>query len=367
MRVPYFDIKAHYDSIASDLEKAFKTVLESQRIILGPQVKQFEEEYASFSGAKYCVGVGCGLDAITLSLDAVGIGTGDEVIVPSNAYIAALDAISRLGAVPIFVEPKEDTYNINPAQIEGAITKKTKAIIPVHFFGQSCEMGPILKISKKHSIHIVEDNAQSHGSTYKGKKTGSFGIANATSFYPTKNIGALGEAGAVTTNKKNISNKISILRNYGEKSKYENILIGYNSRLDELQAAFLLVKLKKINLWMKKRIWIATQYERGLKGVGDLVLPTTEKNVINVFHIFPIRTKFRAKLQEYLFKQNVGTSVHYPKPPYLQKAYSHLGIKKGSFPIAERLSSTSLSLPIYPEMTSEQAEYVIENIMKFFS
>lgn len=366
MKVPYFDIRAHYNGISKDLEKAFKTVLSGQRIILGPHLRQFEAQYADFSGTKYCVGVGSGLDAITLSLDAVGITRGDEVIVPSNAYIAALDAVSRLGATPVFVEPKEATYNIDPDLIEQAITKKTKAIIPVHFFGQACEMDPILSVSKKYKLNIVEDNAQSHGSTYKGKKTGSFGKANATSFYPTKNIGALGEAGAVTTNSKMIFNKISMLRNYGEKSKYENELIGYNSRLDELQAAFLLVKLKNIKQWTKKRVKIARLYSEGLKNIGDIKLPVTEKDVTNVFHIYPIRTKYRDSLQKYLFNKDIITSVHYPKPPYLQKAYSHLGYKKGSYPIAENLSSTSLSLPIYPEMKDVQVEYVIKSLIKFF-
>lgn len=366
MKVPYLDINKSFESIYEELQKSFTTVLKSGRIVLGDEVKEFEKQYAHFSTTKFCVGVGCGLDAIELSLEAAGIGKGDEVILPSNAYIAALIAVSRLNATPVLVEPKIDTYNIDPSKIEQAITKRTKAIIPVHFFGQSCEMDPILKIAKKYNLAIIEDNAQSHGSTYKGKLTGSFGVANATSFYPSKNMGALGEAGAITTNNANIYKSLLMLRNYGESSKYKNDVIGHNSRLDELQAAFLKIRLKKLSETTKARKRIASIYLDELKDIQDLLLPITEQYVDNVYHIFPIRTKRRDELQKYLFDNGVITIVHYPIPPYLQKAYKYLGYKKSDFPVAQKLADTSLSLPIFPEMTDDQVRYVAKIIKSFF-
>lgn len=367
MIVPFIDIKKNYASIKDDLQNAFRQVIESGQIVLGRKTEEFEKTYAKFSGTKYCIGVGSGLDAITFSLQASGVSKGDEVIVPANSYIAALNSVSHLGAVPVFVEPKESTFNIDPALIGDAVSKKTKAIIPVHFFGQACEMDPILKLAKAKNIAIIEDNAQSHGSTYKGKKTGSFGKANATSFYPTKNIGALGEAGAVTTDNKEIFETVKMLRNYGEKSKYNNYLIGFNSRLDELQAAFLLVKMKNLTRWTIARDKIAKIYLKELRDINGLILPVTEKGVKNVYHIFPVRTVQRDRLKIYLSGKGISTSIHYPIPPYLQKAYSFLGIKKGMYPIAEKLASTSLSLPIFPEMSELQLEYVTSTIKKFFN
>lgn len=367
MNVPYIDVKKNYSSLKKELREAFEEVIDSGRIVLGPKVEKFEEKYAKFSGTKYCIGVGCGLDAITLSLQAAGVGEGDEVIVPSNAYIAALMSISHLKARPVFVEPKPSTFNIDASLIEQAITKRTKAVIPVHFFGQACEMKPIQFLCKKYNIEIIEDNAQSQGSSYDGRMTGSFGISNATSFYPTKNLGAIGEAGAVTTDDKEVYDKIKMLRNYGEKSKYLNEYIGYNSRLDELQAAFLLVKMKKLNQWTKARQRIAKLYLSGLSGIEGLIPPVTEEHVVNVYHIFPIRTKLRDALQKYLFDHGISTSIHYPKPPHMQKAYSYLGYKKGDFPIAEELAETSLSLPIFPEMADNQIAYVIDSIKRFYT
>lgn len=366
MKVPFVDLKYSYKLINKELLEAFTNVLDRGQVVLGEEVKKFEKKYSKFSGTKYCVGVSSGLDAITLSLEALNIQKGSEVIMASNSYIATLNAAVRLGLKPVLVEPKEDTFNIDPANIEKAITAKTKVILPTHFFGQACEMGPILKITRIHKLYVVEDNAQSHGSTYKRKKTGSFGISNATSFYPTKNIGALGEAGAVTTNDLKIYKKISMLRNYGEVSRYKNDIIGYNSRLDEIQAAFLNIKLKKINEMTRKRVKIANIYLKELKNIGDIILPAVEKDVYSVFHIFPIRTRYRDKLREFLTNNGIGTSVHYPIPPHLQKAYSYLGYKKGDFPIAERLAKTSLSIPIYPEIKAEQIEYVIEKIKQYY-
>lgn len=366
MKVPYLNLKKTYSSINPDLQKAFARVLKSGTVVHGKELLQFEKLYAKFSSVRYAVGVGNGLDALTISLRALGVGKGDEVIVPSNTYIATLIAVSRVGATPVLVEPKIYTYNINPEQINKAITKKTKAIIPVHFFGQACDMDTILKIARKHKLFIVEDNAQSHGAKYNGKITGSFGDINATSFYPGKNLGAIGDAGAITTNSRKYFKNSVLLRNYGERKKYYNDIIGYNSRLDELQAAFLKIKLQGLNKTNSQKQKIAKEYLKGLKGVGDLILPATDAKSTHVYHIFCIRTKYRDKLQSFLQKKGISTLIHYPIPPHLQKAYSYLKHKKGSFPIAEELANTSVSLPIYPEMTKNEIDYVVNSIKYFF-
>jgi dTDP-4-amino-4,6-dideoxygalactose transaminase len=297
---------------------------------------------------------------------SLGIGEGDEVIVPSNTYIATVFAISRVGAKPVFVEPRIDTYNLDPEQIEKAITKKTKVIMPVHLFGQISEMDTIMDIAKKHKIYVVEDNAQSHGSTCNGKKAGSFGEINATSFYPGKNLGALGDGGAITTDSKILADKVKVLRNYGSREKYYNDVIGYNSRLDELQAAFLKIKLKTLNSNNLKRQKIADKYLKELKGIGDLKLPVTSENCTHVFHVFVLRTKDRDRLRDYLDKKGIGNLIHYPLPPHLQKAYKYLGYKKGDFPVAEELANTSLSIPIYPELMRDEQDYVISTIKNFY-
>ncbi len=366
MNVPYLDLKTAYKDIDDALLLAYQRVLKSGRVILGAEVAAFETTYAKFSEVNYCVGVGNGLDAIILSLLALGIGAGDEVIVPSNTYIATLVAVSRVGATPILVEPKIDTYNIDPKNIVPAITKKTKAIIPVHLFGQACQMDKIMTIARKHHLFVIEDNAQSHGATFDTKKTGSFGHINATSFYPGKNLGAIGDAGAVTTNSYVHAKKIQSLRNYGESKRYVNECIGFNSRLDELQAAFLRVRLAHLKTYTKQKQHIAHLYDAQLKGVGDIILLTTENEATNVYHVYPIRTKKRNALQKYLESKSIKTLIHYPIPPHVQTAYKHLTYKKGAFPIAESLAETSLSLPIYPEMTEGQIQYVIDMIKQFF-
>jgi len=364
--IPYLDLKKNYKAIKRELTAAFKRVLASGYVILGKEVNEFESAYAAFSHTKYCIGVGNGLDAIILSLLALGIGKGDEVIVPSNTYIATLIAVSRVGATPILVEPNIDTYNIDPNHIENHIIKRTKAIIPVHLFGQACEMDKIMEIAKKHHLFVVEDNAQSHGATYNGKITGSFGDCNATSFYPGKNLGALGDAGAVTTHKEDIALRIRQLRNYGEVKRYVNDEMGYNSRLDELQAALLLVRLRHLRTYIKQKQAIAKLYDTGLLGIGDIILPKTAPRATNVYHVYPIRTKKRDALQEYLHAHGIKTLIHYPIPPHLQKAYHHLRFHKGDFPIAEELATTSLSLPIFPDMTLQQVNQVISSIRTFF-
>ena len=366
MMVPYLDLSKSYHAIWTELESAFSRVLKSGHVILGDEVREFEELYARFSSVKYCAGVGNGLDALTLALHALGVREGDEVIVPSNTYIATLIAVSRVGATPVPVESKIDTYNIDPQQIVRAITKKTKAIMPVHLFGQACQMDEVMEIAGQYKLSVVEDNAQSHGATFKNKITGSFGDINATSFYPGKNMGAIGDGGAVTTNSKHLYEQTLLLRNYGEIRKYYNDTIGYNSRLDELQAAFLKVRLKHLENNTKKRREIAATYQKELAGTDDIILPAVEKYATHVYHIYAIRTKKRDALQAHLKENHIVTLIHYPVPPHLQKAYKALGYTKGRFPIAEELADTLLSLPIFPEISKEQLNYVISTIKNFY-
>lgn len=366
MIVPYLDLVQSYRMIHTELEAAFTRVLRSGYVILGSEVKGFEEQYARFSKVKYCAGVGNGLKALILSLTALGVRKGDEVIVPSNTYIATLIAVSRVGAKPVLAEPKIDTYNIDQKEIVNVITKKTKAIIPVHLFGQACQMDKIMEIAKKHHLYVVEDNAQSHGAMFKNKITGSFGDINATSFYPGKNLGAIGDAGAITTNNKKLFETVLLLRNYGEAKKYLNKVIGFNSRLDELQAALLKVRLKYLKTYTGKKQKIAARYLKELKGIGDLILPCTEKYATNVYHVFPVRTKKRDQLQVFLGKKGIKTLIHYPITPHLQNAYKELGFSKGTFPLAEELARTSLSLPIFPEMTKSQIDLVVSEIKRFY-
>jgi dTDP-4-amino-4,6-dideoxygalactose transaminase len=366
-RVPYLSIERAHKDILPELINSFEKTVKSGNLVLGPNVERFEKEYAKFCQVKFSSGVACGLDALIISLNVLRIREDDEVIVPSNTYIATLLAVSKVGAKPILVEPRIETYNINPAEIEKSITKKTKAIIPVHLFGQACEMDKIMKNAKKNNLFVIEDNAQSHGALFKGKPTGSFGQINATSFYPGKNLGALGEGGAITTNSISFYEESKIIRNYGSKEKYVNQIKGLNSRLDEIQAGILSIKLKGLSVKNKKRQKLAKIYLESLTGVGDLVMPRTVDGSSHVYHVFNIRTKKRNELQKYLTKKGIGTMIHYPIPPHMQKAYKELGFKKGDFPIAEELANTSLSIPIFPEMNENEQEYVIKSIEQFYA
>jgi len=349
----------------ADMLHAFSEVYESHSFILGDKVRIFEEAYAEFNKTKYCIGVGNGLDALIISLRTLGIGEGDEVIVPSNTYIASLLAVSAVGATPVLVEPRLETYNINPDNIEVAITSKTKAILPVHLYGQACEMDKIIAIAKKHNLFIVEDNAQAQGANFKGIQTGVSGNINGTSFYPGKNLGALGDAGAITTNDENLYKNALSLRNYGSRKKYFNEVKGYNSRLDEMQAAFLSVKLKRLNNWNIERQKIATQYNSLLKNIDWIILPKIAEGATSVYHLYVIRTNQRDKLQAYLTEKGIGTVIHYPVPPHLQEAYIDLGFKKGDFPIAAEIAETCLSLPIYPGLTESNIQTVVDAIKDF--
>ena len=367
MKVPFLNLHHQNDSVKSELEMAFRQVLESNSFVLGDNVKTFEKRYATFNQTKEAIGVSSGLDALILSLRALEIGAGDEVIVPSNTFIATAIAVSHVGASPVFVEPKKDTYNVNPSLIEAKITSRTKAVIPVHLYGQACEMNAINGIAKTHGLFVVEDNAQAHGSSFDGRRTGSWGDANATSFYQGKNLGALGDGGAITTDNQELAERIKTLRNYGSSKKYYNDLIGYNNRLDEMQAAFLSIKLKHLVAWTELRQKAANHYLLGLRGVDDLALPFTHPLATHVYHLFVIRTEKRDELQSFLSSKGIGTLIHYPIPPHLQKAYHNLGFRKGDFPIAEELADTSLSLPMFPGITEQQQDYVIQEIKAFFN
>lgn len=356
-----------HSAIKAEMQEAFNRVYDSNWFVLGKEVEQFENAYAAFNQVKHTVGLSNGLDALNLALKACGVGVGDEVIVPSNTYIATVLAVSYVGATPVFVEPNKETYNIDPTRIEAAITSKTKAIMPVHLYGQACEMTLIVELAKKYKLYIIEDNAQSQGASFDSKLTGSWGNINATSFYPGKNLGALGDAGAVTTNSDELAQKVRVFRNYGSQKKYYNEVIGHNMRLDELQAALLSVKLKKLNEWTVQRQQIAAWYDEALKNVEGIVLPKIAEDATHVYHLYVIRTYKRDELQKFLHDNGVGTLIHYPMPPHLQEAYKDLGYKKGNFPIAEKIAETALSLPLWPGMTYEEAIKVTKNVVKFFN
>lgn len=366
MKVPFFTFDGMNQNLKQDILANFESFYDSNWYVLGQQVRNFEAEYATYNEVKHCVGVGNGLEALHISLKALGIGAGDEVIIPSNTYIATWLAATYVGATVVPVEPRPDTHNLNPDLLQAALTENTKAIMPVHLYGQVCEMDAIMAFAEKHQLKVVEDNAQSQGSRYNGKLAGSFGHSNGTSFYPGKNLGALGDAGAVTTNSEEISTKVKALRNYGSHKKYYNKYIGLNSRLDELQAGVLSVKLPHLPSWNKQRISVANNYYKLLAGIGDLQLPVIADGATSVYHQFVIQTAHRDALQEYLKSKEVGTLIHYPLPPHLQEAYAHLSFKKGDFPIAERIANQVLSLPIYPGLTLEQQEFVAYSIKQFF-
>lgn len=364
MKVPFVTFKYLEKKLNKELHNAFERVLNNSWYIRGKEDECFEKTFADYCGTKYCIGVGNGLEALTLSLKALKIGTEDEVIVPSNTYIATALAVTNVGARPVFVEPDIRTYNIDPMLIEKAITKKTKAIMPVHLYGQPCDMDPIMDIARKYNLYIVEDCAQAHGAKYKEKRVGSFGKAAGFSFYPGKNLGALGDAGAMTTDSKTIADKVETLGNYGSDYKYHNIYKGYNSRLDELQAAFLSAKLTSLDEVNADRRNTAELYLKGITN-PDIILPYVNNDTEPVWHIFAIRCKRRDKLEKYLNSNGIGTNKHYPIPMHLQECYKDLGYKMGDFPIAEKISETELSIPMYYGMTDDDVNYVIDKINCF--
>lgn len=365
MKVPFASFEPMHNELKEGLESAFRTVMEKNYFIQGSECAAFDKEFAEYCNAKYCVGVDNGLNALYLVLKAYEIGQGDEVIVPSNTYIATALAVTFTGAKPVFVEPELATYNIDVTRIEAAITDKTKAIMPVHLQGRPADMDPIMEIAEKYNLKVIEDCAQAHGVLYKGKKVGTLGHAAGFSFYPGKNLGALGDAGAVVTNDKELADKVRALGNYGSDYKYHHIYQGTNSRLDEMQAAFLRVKLPELDKWNADRVRIANKYFNGIKN-PLISLPLKPDEVYgHIYHVFVIRCDKRDDLEKYLADNGIGTVKHYPIPMHLQECYKDLGIKKGELPIAEEISNTVLSIPMYYGMTDEQVDYVIDIINQF--
>ena len=366
MTIPFLSFTPQHGPIREEILSAIAQVYDKQWYVLGEQVQAFEAAYAEFNQVRECIGVANGLDALHLALEALGVGPGDEVLVPSNTYIATWLAVSFVGATPVPVEPNPNTYNLDPARLAAALTPRTKGIMPVHLYGQICEMGPIMEFAEAHGLWVVEDNAQSQGATWHGQVAGSFGNANGTSFYPGKNLGALGDAGAITTNDTQLAARLRTLRNYGSQKKYYNEVIGHNSRLDELQAAVLNVKLPKLSGWTQQRQEVARYYDQHLAGIDGLVLPVVAEGATHMYHLYVVRTSHRDALQQHLTTKQIGTLIHYPVPPHLQQAYAHLGIPAGRYPIAEELAATSLSLPMWPGMTEEQVIVVANAVKEFF-
>lgn len=364
MKIPFVSFLPMEKELNDELRDAFDRVFTRSWYIEGEEDKAFEKAFAEYCGAKYCVGVGNGLDALMLILKALGIGEGDEVIVPSNTYIATALSVTYVGATPVFVEPDIRTFNINPELVEEKITSKTKAIMPVHLYGQACDMDPIMAISKKHGLKVVEDCAQAHGAKYKGQIVGTFGDAAGFSFYPGKNLGALGDAGAVVTNSQELADKVRSLGNYGSDYKYHHIYKGNNSRLDELQAAFLAAKIPHLNRMNTERRRIAAMYTGGIKN-SKIVIPFVPEECDPVWHIYGIRSKERVALEKHLNNRGIGTNKHYPIPMHMQDCYRDLGIKEGDLPIAEEISATELSIPMYYGMADAEIQYVIDALNEF--
>jgi dTDP-4-amino-4,6-dideoxygalactose transaminase len=359
VKVPFLDLVGPYEELRAELDEAYFRFMRSAWYILGREVAGFEQEFADYCAVKFCVGVGNGLEALHLILRAYDIGVGDEVIVPSNTYIATWLAVSYAGATPVPVEPNPETFNIDPARIEAAVTARTKAIIPVHLYGQPADMDPIMALARRHGLKVIEDNAQAQGARYKGRRTGSLGDAAGNSFYPGKNLGALGDAGAVTTNDAALADRIRTLRNYGSKKKYYNDCKGFNSRLDELQAAFLRVKLKKLDEWNERRRAVAARYLAGFDGACGVALPRVPLWAEPVWHLFVVRHPDRDGLQQRLTEGGIGSLIHYPVPPHLSGAYSDGNWAPGAFPVAEALANSVLSLPMGPHLAEDQVDLVV--------
>lgn len=365
LAVPFLSLEPQHAPLRAELLAATARVLDSGWLVLGEEVRQFEREYAAFNQVAEAVGVANGLDALVLALRALGVGAGDEVLVPANTYIATWLAVTQVGATPVPVEPDPLTSNLDPARLAAAITRRTRAIMPVHLYGQACPMRDILAVADQHGLRVVEDNAQAPGATFDGQPTGSFGILNATSFYPGKNLGALGDAGAVTTRDAALAEQVRLLRNYGSRQKYHNEVVGYNSRLDELQAALLRVKLPHLPAWTSERQQLAAHYAHHLSGIAGLRLPHVAPGATHVYHLYVVHHPRRDALQQHLTRQGIGTLIHYPVPPYRQPAYAALGLAAARFPIAEALAATCMSLPLWPGMREAHVAAVAAAVRSF--
>ena len=362
MKVPFLDLKSQYNSIKDEINIAIDNVIDKTAFAGGPFVAQFEKEFAEFCDCQYAIGVGSGTEALWLTLLALGIGEGDEVITAPTTFIATAEAISFSGARPVFVDVDEHTYNMNPDLLEAAITPKTRAILPVHLFGQATDMDPVMEIARAHGLFVIEDACQAHGGKYKERRTGSIGDAGAFSFYPGKNLGAYGEAGAIVTNNSDLAAKIQMFRDHGQAKKYYHGMIGWNARMDGIQGAVLSVKLKHIEAWNEARRKNAHLYSKLLSDTDGIITPQDVDYAGHVYHIYAIRVQNRDALINALTKKDIHCGIHYPIPVHLQDAYSFLGLNKGSFPVAEKCAGEFISLPMFPELTETQIEYVADNI-----
>jgi len=366
MNVPFLDLRAQLAPLEDDMLRAVQDVMRSTAFVLGKDVECFEQEFASFCDCEHAVGVASGLDALKLALRALGVGPGDEVITAANTFIATTLAASSIGAVPVLVDMGVDTFTLDPDLLEAAITAKTKVIIPVHLYGRPADMTPILAITRKHNLRVLEDASQAHGARYKGKRVGGLGDVAGFSLYPGKNLGAYGDGGVITTNDPEIARTLRAMRNYGSFVKYYHENLGENSRLDTLQAAILRVKLPHLNTWSAARREKARIYREGLQNAGDLVLPTEHPDLEQVYHLFVVRTRKRDELMACLQSQGVGCIIHYPIPIHMQEAYKHMGWKEGQFPVTETAAKEILSLPMFPELSEVQQRQVISAIRTFF-
>lgn len=365
MTVDFLSLRPAYEEVADELDEAYRRVMRSGWFILGLEVEAFEREFAEYCGTRHCVGVANGLEALSLTLRAAGVQSGDEVIVPANTYIATHLAVTHVGATPVPVEPELKTYNLDPRLLEAKLTPRTRAILPVHLYGQPADMAPIMEFAARHQLFVLEDSAQAHGATYLGKRTGALGHAAGFSFYPGKNLGAYGDAGAITTNDADLARRLKRLRNYGSERKYHNQEIGWNSRLDELQAAFLRVRLRHLDAWNLRRQSIAALYSKRLVDTAaesGLILPRVAEGCSHAWHLYVVRHALRDQLQSLLAESGIGTLIHYPIPPHLQPAYSHHGAVHGALPLTEQIHREVLSLPMGPHLEVQQAERVADSI-----
>lgn len=365
--IPLVDLKRQHQALKKEILQTLEKALENSQFILGKEVEKFEDEFAKFCGCKYAIGVNSGTDALTLSLKALNIKEGDEVITVPNTFVATVDAITRNGAKPVFVDVDERSFLLDISQLEKAITPKTKAIIPVHLYGQPCNMDEILEIAEKYNLYVIEDACQAHGAEYKGKRVGGFSILSCFSFYPAKNLGALGDGGIIVTNNEELVEKLKMLRNYGQKEKYFHEFTGFNSRLDEIQAAILRIKLKYLEKWIEQRRKNAKLYNEELEGTEKILTPIELPERKHVYHLYVIRVLDRKRdmLREFLVNNKIYPGIHYPIPIHLTNAYRYLGYEKGSFPVTEKLSNEILSLPMFPELREEEIVYICEKIKEF--
>jgi dTDP-4-amino-4,6-dideoxygalactose transaminase len=375
MKVPFLDLKIQYLSIKDEVDSAIQKVLDNTAYILGPSVENFEKDFASAQQVKYCLGTSSGTDANHLVLWGLGVGPGDEVIIPANTFIATAWGATLCSATPVFVDCHPESYNIDPAKVEAAITSKTKAIVAVHLYGQSADLDPLKEIAKKHNILLVEDAAQAHFAEYKGKPIGGLTSAASFSFYPGKNLGAFGEGGAVATNDEILFKRVKMLREHGQSQKYYHESFGHNYRMEGIQGAVLGVKLKHLNNWTNGRRKASEKYREGLKDIREIILPKEMPYAKHVYHLFVIQingkniessNQLRDKLKDYLTEKGISVGLHYPVPLHVQKCFEGLGYKKGDFPVSEKLAETGLSLPMFPELSDDQISFVVENIKNFF-